>query len=295
MRISLIAAIAASIIAVLIVSIAATIVSRGEAPVLSGLCFSPFLSEDPEVSEPVRGLLDEVAPYTGGIRTFSSTGEWAEITRITGEKGLYTAAGAGLCGDRGHDIEQVEDLVELVESGHVDLAVVGDETLLWDLLSEERLISYMRQVRDAGVPVTTSDGWQELLDHPRVMREVDVVIMNVYPFWEGVSLADSIEYIDSAYREVKEEAGDKEVIVETGWPSAGESLGEAVPGSVNAGRYLREFERWAESEGVRYFYFEAFDEPWKAAVEGSVGAHWGLWDRDGNMKQYARQVLEGTP
>jgi exo-beta-1,3-glucanase (GH17 family) len=97
--------------------------------------------------------------------------------------------------------------------------------------------------------------------------------------------------VNSAYRKVKAKAGSKEVIVETGWPSAGESRWNAVPGSKNATRYLSEFTSWARSNGVRYFYFEAFDEPWKSRTEGSVGGHWGLWDKDGQMKQYARSVL----
>ena len=28
------------------------------------------------------------------------------------------------------------------------------------------------------------------------------------------------------------------------------------------------------------FYFSAFDEAWKVSAEGSVGAFWGLWDKD---------------
>ena len=29
---------------------------------------------------------------------------------------------------------------------------------------------------------------------------------------------------------------------------------------------------------------EAFDEAWKVDAEGDVGAYWGLWDKDGNLK-----------
>jgi len=32
------------------------------------------------------------------------------------------------------------------------------------------------------------------------------------------------------------------------------------------------------------FYFSSFDEVWKVEDEGGVGAHWGLWDKRGNLK-----------
>jgi len=32
------------------------------------------------------------------------------------------------------------------------------------------------------------------------------------------------------------------------------------------------------------FYFSSFDETWKIEKEGDVGAYWGLWGKDGNLK-----------
>ena len=81
-------------------------------------------------------------------------------------------------------------------------------------------------------------------------------------------------------------------MVETGWPSGGDVNGDAVPGPENAARYLADFMSWSEARGVDYFYFEAFDEPWKAQREGSVGANWGIWDNDGLLKEPMKQVID---
>jgi exo-beta-1,3-glucanase (GH17 family) len=35
---------------------------------------------------------------------------------------------------------------------------------------------------------------------------------------------------------------------------------------------------------VPYFWFSAFDEPWKAVSGLGVEAHWGLLDKDYNLK-----------
>jgi len=40
----------------------------------------------------------------------------------------------------------------------------------------------------------------------------------------------------------------------------------------------------AQKENIDVFYFSSFDETWKIEKEGDVGAYWGLWDKDGNLK-----------
>jgi len=44
---------------------------------------------------------------------------------------------------------------------------------------------------------------------------------------------------------------------------------------------------------VVYFYFEAFDEPWKAEYEGPQGAYWGLWENNGELKRGMQAVFDG--
>jgi glucan 1,3-beta-glucosidase len=57
-----------------------------------------------------------------------------------------------------------------------------------------------------------------------------------------------------------------------------------MPSFENAIRYLVNTCQWAEEDGIEVFYFSAFDEAWKVAAEGDVGAYWGLWDKDGRPK-----------
>jgi GPH family glycoside/pentoside/hexuronide:cation symporter len=74
------------------------------------------------------------------------------------------------------------------------------------------------------------------------------------------------------------------VVAETGWPSAGQAVGAAVPSAANAARYLAEFSAWARTNDVEFFYFAGLDEPWKAQFEGPLGAHWGIHDASGALK-----------
>ena len=52
----------------------------------------------------------------------------------------------------------------------------------------------------------------------------------------------------------------------------------------NAIKYFVDTFQWAESDDIDIFYFSSFDESWKVDAEGDVGAYWGLWDKDGQLK-----------
>jgi exo-beta-1,3-glucanase (GH17 family) len=51
-------------------------------------------------------------------------------------------------------------------------------------------------------------------------------------------------------------------------------------------RYFVNTQKWARNEeGIEVFYFASFDEPWKEVnAEGTVGAYWGIWDKNENLK-----------
>ena len=78
--------------------------------------------------------------------------------------------------------------------------------------------------------------------------------------------------------------GKRVIVAETGWPNIGTAEMGAVPSFENAVKYFVDTFQWAEEDGIEVFYFSAFDEAWKVAAEGDVGAYWGLWDTDGNPK-----------
>lgn len=273
--------------------------------VLRGLDFSPYIDgQDPNqgASVSLAQVADRmgiVAGFTEWIRGFGSTRGIEHVAQVGRALGLCVAASAWLGPNRATNGEEIDGLIQSASAGDVDLAIVGSEVLLRHDLGdgeEEELIAYMQRVREAvgplGVRVTTADVYSVLLDHPRVMEAGDIVFANYYPFWEGVPIERAIGVLGDWHQRMVAAAGGKEVWVsETGWPSEGDPVGEAVPSPENAALYLRQFVSWARSAGVRYFYFIALDETWKARYEGSRGAHWGIWDKNGNLKTGMEQVV----
>jgi exo-beta-1,3-glucanase (GH17 family) len=188
---------------------------------------------------------------------------------------------------------QVEaDLKSLV--GHVEgirtygttrgLEIVGNEVLLRNDLPADRLIEQIRKVKAAvRQPVSYADVWVFFLKHPEVARELDFITIHVLPFWEDEPLAveQAEAHMMRAVQAIRAAFPGKPILIgETGWPSMGRDRGAAAVNTVNEARYVRAMPGIAERNGLDYNIVEAFDQPWKASLENTVGANWGILDGD---------------
>ena len=258
---------------------------------LHGLCFSPYLEGQnigDQLSEPqISQRMDVIAPYTQWVRSFSCT-EGNELTpKIAHDKDLKTMVGAWISGDKDQNEKEINALINLAKFGLVDIAVVGNETLMREELTENELLEYIHRVKQAipGVPVTYVDAYYQFIERPQLIDACDVILVNCYPFWEGCSIEQSATYLKQMYAVTQKAANGKQVIIsETGWPNQGESTKDAQPSEINAMKYFINTTNWAQQNEVPLFYFSSFDESWKVHHEGDVGARWGLWDTNEDLK-----------
>jgi len=258
---------------------------------MHGLCFSPYEGDqqpgDPFTEAQVRRKLELLQPHTKWIRMFSCTDGNDLIPQLAREYGFKTLVGAWLGEEKDKNEEEMTRLVELAQAGFVDVAAVGNEVLYREEMDEAELIECIDRVRNAlpDVPVGYVDAYYEFSDRPALAEACDVILANCYPYWEGCHMDYSLLYMKQMYYQVKQAQPDKKIIItETGWPSEGEALGAAMPSYDNALKYFINAQTWARKEDIDMFYFSAFDEAWKVGTEGSVGAFWGLWDKDEKRK-----------
>jgi len=258
---------------------------------IHGLSFSPYVTgQSPGIElgeEQIRDRLSIIEPYTHWIRTFSCI-EGNQLTpRIAHEQGLTTMVGVGLGEDREANERELRNGLEVARAGHADILAIGNEVMLREDLTEDELIDYIERARLAApdVPVGTVDAYFLFENHPRVAQACDVLLVNCYPFWESCPAEYALLYMKEMYRRAQAVADGKKVIIsETGWPTVGSPFGGAVPSYDNALEYFIRTYQWAHEDGIEIFYFSSFDESWKIGDEGDVGAYWGLWDQDGNLK-----------
>lgn len=258
---------------------------------LHGLCFSPYI-EGQDVGDilsanQIKRRLDIISPNTNWIRSFSCTEGNELIPEIAHQKGLKTVVGAWISNDRNRNEKEIQSLIKLAKAGLVDIATVGNEVLHRNEISEQELIGYIKRVKEAipNVPVSYVDAYYQFLDKPNLVANCDVLLVNFYPFWEGANCDYSLAYLNNMLEVTQAIAmGKKVIIAETGWPSKGENVEEAIPSELNAMKYFITTQEWAKNNAIELFYFSSFDESWKVKQEGTVGAAWGIWDKDEKLK-----------
>ena len=258
---------------------------------MHGLCFSPYQEgQEPGdlISEAqIRRKLELILPYTKWIRTFSCTEGNELIPVLAKEYGLKTLVGAWLGDDPEVNAAEINGLIKLCKAGYVDVAAVGNEVMYRGDLEEDQLIKFIELVKHeiSEIPVGYVDAYYEFTDRPKITAACDVILANCYPYWEGCSLEYSLIYMKQMFEQARAAGqGKKVIITETGWPSQGASLEGAHPSYENALKYFINAQSWSQQADIEMFYFSSFDESWKVDSEGDVGAFWGLWDKDENLK-----------
>ncbi len=258
---------------------------------IHGISFSAYLEgqqpgsiiSDQQIIDRMKILL----PYTKWVRSFSCTDGNENIPRIAHEYGIKTLVGAWLGDDAEKNEKEINAVIELAKKGYADIVAIGNEVLLRGDLTEDQIIDLILRVKRevTNVPVGYVDAYFQFAAHPNITEVCDVILANCYPFWEGYSFDHALLYMKEMYRKTVRVSGGKKVIIsETGWPNKGTPDRAAVPSYENAVKYFINSYVWAAEENIDIFYFSSFDEAWKIAAEGDVGAYWGLWDKDGNLK-----------
>lgn len=258
---------------------------------LHGICFSPY-KEGQDVRDQLSGTqIDNrmaiIAPYVKWIRSFSTTKGNELIPLSARSKGIKTMVGAWISNDIDQNELEIQNLIQQAKKGMVDIAVIGNEVLLRQELTLEEILDYIKRVKSEipDIQVGYVDAYYQFVENPRLVEACDVILANCYPFWEGCNIENATSYLNEMHSMVVKVAGVKPVIIsETGWPNQGDDNQNAVPSKVNAMKYFVNVTNWAKDKEVETFYFSSFDESWKVRQEGEVGARWGLWDKNENLK-----------
>ncbi|KAL0074702.1 glycoside hydrolase family 17 protein [Phycomyces blakesleeanus] len=237
--------------------------------------------------EDVKKDLTALKPYTNRIRIFSlSVCNQAELAlQATQELGMQLYLGMWV--DRpdtfDNEMKALDNIASKYGFSNVDAIIVGSEVLYRNDTDSASLANYIKKVKDTigpkGVKVTTADVYYEL--PPDVVQELDFVMMNAFPYWEGVSVQDGASTLMNHYDHVVTIAQGKPVkISETGWPSAGDNFGDAVPSPENQKTYLAAVLCEAKKRNIDILWFSAKDEPYRSGVE----AHWGILNANNTLK-----------
>ncbi len=228
--------------------------------------------------------LVQLKPLTSCIRTYSIDHGLDKIPEIARRHGMKVLHGLWLSSLPDLNRRQIDTTIELANKfpDVIEAIIVGNEVLLRGEMSAPELARTIREVK-AKVPmrVTYADVWEFWLRHRDVAAAVDFITVHILPYWEDhpIPVAQAARHVDLIRKQVVDAFPDKEIFVgEFGWPSAGRMREGALPSPVNAARVLQEVVAQGKRENYRVNLIEAYDQPWKRKLEGTVGGFWGLYD-----------------
>lgn len=260
---------------------------------ISGFSYSPFrLGESPQKGQypsdnEMRQDLEQLSKLTDSIRIYTVEGTQADIPRLAEEFGLRVTLGIWISPDLERNEREIATAIQLANNSRsVVRVVVGNEALFREEVTPENLIKYLDRVRAAvKVPVTTSEQWHIWKENPQLAKHVDLIAAHILPYWEFVPMKDSVEFVLDRARELKHQFPRNPLLLsEVGWPSNGRMRGGADATQADQAIYLRTLVNTLNRRGYNYFVIEAYDQPWKASDEGSVGAYWGVYNAERQQK-----------
>lgn len=183
--------------------------------------------------------------------------------------------------------EQLTEIVAFGQWDQVPLIVIGNEPLFYEYCTASELASFIgdakARLRDAGYmgAVTTVEHPHTIAEHAALLcPHLDVLASSIQPFFNprypasaaGSVVTAQLSFLEGACHDgVKRET----LVLETGWPSAGDRNEEAIPGRSEQRQAVESIRRAVGHKAV----FSSFvDEPWRQPGDFGVEQFWGCLD-----------------
>src|SRR6202047_2768730 len=274
----------------------ATPISLARAPIdpnakLQCVSYAPFRGEQTPLSptthisaEQISEDLAQLVKVSDCVRTYSIDSGLDQVPALAAKVGLKVIQGIWLSGNRQKSALQIATGIRLAKEfpSTITALVVGNEVLLRGEMSQSDLAATIRQVKaQVQVPVTYADVWEFWLRYREIYDAVDFVTIHILPYWEDFPIRAkyAAAHVEQIRRRMEVTFPGKEILIgETGWPSAGRMRDAALPSRTNQARVVSEILNLAKRENFRVNLIEAYDQPWKRQLEGTVGGYWGLFD-----------------
>jgi glucan 1,3-beta-glucosidase len=245
---------------------------------------TPLVPTTQIAPEQIAADLAQLAKITDCVRTYSIENGLDQVPAQAAKVGLKVIQGIWLGSNRLKNLAQISEAVALTKEypGVISSLVVGNEVLLRGEMTTADLVALIRSVKaQVTVPVTYADVWEFWLRNREIYDAVDFVTIHILPYWEDfpVRAKFAASHVDAIRRRMAVAFPGKEILIgETGWPSQGRMREAALPSRTNQARVVSEILGLAKQENFRVNLIEAYDQPWKRKLEGTVGGYWGLID-----------------
>src|ERR1700750_1982147 len=253
---------------------------------------TPLIASTHIEADQIEQDLAQLAKITDCVRTYSIENGLDQVPGIAAKVGLKVIQGLWLGSDRFKNLNQIAIVVGLTKRypDVITAVVVGNEVLLRGEMTATDLAATIRSVKaQITVPITYADVWEFWLKNREIYDAVDFVTIHILPYWEDFPIRARFAagHVDSIRQRMAVAFPGKEILIgETGWPSEGRMREGALPSRTNQARGVSAILQMAGRENFRGHLIEAYDQPWKRHLEGTVGGYWGLFDSERRELKY---------
>jgi len=157
-------------------------------------------------------------------------------------------------------------------------------------------ITDMRQLlasMSINLPVGTADAGSYFNND--LLSAVDFGMSNVHAWFAETTIQDAANWTLTFFQQTNVDEANtlankpQMYIAETGWPTYSSTAAEKTDNASDASEpnlqiFLNDFVCTANTQGVKYFFFEFTDIPWKAQMFPGVEGFWGLFHSNKTLK-----------
>ena len=253
---------------------------------------SPFTEDIHIPASQIDEDFAHLAKVTDCVRIYAVDQGLENVPLLARKHKLQVILGMWIGREAAGNAKQIETAIRLVNSNPdvVRMLVIGNETLLRGEISEKDLGDILKSVKArVSVPTTYADVWEFWMKHPALAQFVDVVTVHILPYWEDEPVpADKAgAHVAAIRKHVGEVFPGKPILIgETGWPSQGRMRWGARATPADQALVLHDIVALQKTSGYDVNLIEAFDQPWKRLLEGTVGGYWGLLDADSREPKF---------
>ncbi|KAH8878854.1 glycoside hydrolase [Thozetella sp. PMI_491] len=181
-----------------------------------------------------------------------------------------------------HVSDQIAALKAWAQWDLVELVVIGNEAIFNGFCSVDQLkqliITVRSELGSTGYtgPCTTTDVVSAWLTEGMsdLCSVIDVVACNAHAYFNGAVLPDAAgAFVAGQLALVEAVCGLSGYVMETGWPSRGNCIGECCPGESQQAAAVSSIQSALGSKAV---FFSFHDDPWKQAGACACEQSWGI-------------------
>ncbi|KAH3666147.1 hypothetical protein OGAPHI_004336 [Ogataea philodendri] len=272
-----------------------------------GLSYAPRGVIEPMCQATQRDVLLDIAllsRVTTRVRTYGTQCRQAELILNAFKElnvNMSLALGVWIGSDDHTNWKQLNEMKWLLTNfprRYFNSIIIGNEVMFRQEKTVRELMAYVEDVKGylktigyGDIPVGTSELGSQIKSE--MVQTCDFVGANIHPFFGGGKVKDgvnwTVDYLEQQVapfvQAIKPET--KILVTEVGWPTGGGTFIESVAGGSEMQQFLEAWTCSPKTQNFGWYYFEAFDEPWKKIwhEDGSKWeTQWGFFTHDRKMK-----------